>query len=484
MEVRSKGVIVIELEDVLTPITVSNFLSYVDSGYYSGLIFHRVIRGYMVQAGGFDSHMNRKGTNGAIKNEAQSGLHNTKMTIAMARTSALDSATSQFYINTEDNGFLDYSATSPGYAAFGTVRYGYDVVRSIEKEETHSYKGYADVPRTPQIIDSVYRAACTDPADDSPLGVAAAPDSFVVAVNTSVGSFEVEATRSWAPYGVDRFYELCARGYYNDTRIYRMIDTWVAQFGVAGTPAVAAKWVDRYIPDDTIPTGVHNDEGFLTFSAAYDGKTGVATNRTTELFINLENHRELDALGFPPIGVVRGDGMEVVHRFFAGYGEMEDTCELHGFVPCQGPNNTCVYDGNSCLDQHYPNLTKIYSMTIIEEYIRPRHEWQPPRDQNVAVFTPRDLLLVFCSLMLIALVAMCLARLRSQYHRNPKGRYTPFPADVSTNPIHGSMESDSDEGVLTDSDDDGEEGALELTVRGTADVAAEREPDEPPGDDV
>ena len=391
-------------------------------------------------------------------------------------------------------------------------------MRSIEHEKTHSYKGFADVPQTPQVIDAVYRTdTCADPANDPPPasddhGAVVAPDSFVVAVNTSVGSFEVEATRSWAPHGVDRFYELCILGYYNDTRVYRMVDTWVAQFGVSGAPAVAAEWADRHIPDDPIQADVHNDEGYLTFSATYNEKTGVATNRTTELFFNLEDHREIDPLGFPPIGLVRGEGMAVVHRFFAGYGEMKDTCDLHGFSPCEGPNNTCVYDGgNACLDHHFPNLTRIYSISVVEEHVRRPSHWDPlSANGSPAAFTGRDMLFVFCSLALIALVAMvsvvcggvgrvsvfgfstfvhkssvspgptsgawqCLARLHSQYCRNPKGKYTAFPADGSTNPMHGGTESDSDEGALTDSDDDGEEeGGLELTNMHV----------KPPGDDV
>jgi len=131
----SKGNIRIELDAQKAPITTKNFLDYVSEGHYDGLIFHRVIPGFMVQGGGMDAQMKEKRNKGPIKNEAANGLKNDAGTIAMARTNVVDSATSQFFINVKNNDFLNHRSTSPaeyGYAVFGQVIEGMDVVQSIE----------------------------------------------------------------------------------------------------------------------------------------------------------------------------------------------------------------------------------------------------------------------------------------------------------------------------------------------------------------
>ena len=133
------GPITIELDDEHAPKTVENFLSYANEGFYNNTVFHRVINGFMIQGGGFEPGMKQKPTKAQIKNEANNGLKNTTGTIAMARTSVANSATSQFYINTIDNTGLDYkSNSSPGYAVFGSVVDGMDVIDSIEKAHTFS----------------------------------------------------------------------------------------------------------------------------------------------------------------------------------------------------------------------------------------------------------------------------------------------------------------------------------------------------------
>ncbi len=155
----NKGNIEIELFEDKAPITTKNFLSYVSEGFYDGLIFHRVIDGFMIQSGGFDSDMNQKQTKETIKNEASNGLKNKKGTVAMARTAIIDSATSQFFINVVDNPFLDYvdnSARGYGYAVFGNVVNGMDVVDEIKSVKTHSIKGYDDVPVEPVTIIRAY----------------------------------------------------------------------------------------------------------------------------------------------------------------------------------------------------------------------------------------------------------------------------------------------------------------------------------------
>jgi len=145
----SAGTMHIELDDERAPVTVQNFLDYVRKGHYDGTVFHRVIKGFMLQGGGFDADMNQKPTAPAIKNEANNGLKNKRYTLAMARTSAPHSATAQFFVNTVDNGFLDFSAESAqgwGYAVFGRVVKGTEVVDAIEKVRTGNRAGHADVP--------------------------------------------------------------------------------------------------------------------------------------------------------------------------------------------------------------------------------------------------------------------------------------------------------------------------------------------------
>ena len=150
------GDITIELDAEKAPITVANFLQYVESGFYDGLIFHRVIKDFMLQGGGFNAKMKQKDTEAEIKNEADNGLSNEKYTIAMARTSIPDSASSQFFINTNDNDFLNHTsptASGWGYCVFGKVTEGMDVVDKIEAVETTSAAGHQDVPAEPVIIE-------------------------------------------------------------------------------------------------------------------------------------------------------------------------------------------------------------------------------------------------------------------------------------------------------------------------------------------
>jgi peptidyl-prolyl cis-trans isomerase B (cyclophilin B) len=151
----SAGTMRIELDDEHAPLSTKNFLDYVRKGHYDGTVFHRVIKGFMLQGGGFDSAMNQKPTAAAIQNEANNGLTNQRYTLAMARTSAPHSATAQFFINTDDNGFLNFSAENAqgwGYAVFGRVVEGTEVVDAIEQVKTGSRAGHADVPLEPVTI--------------------------------------------------------------------------------------------------------------------------------------------------------------------------------------------------------------------------------------------------------------------------------------------------------------------------------------------
>lgn len=157
----SEGTIQIELWADKAPITVKNFLRYVDDGYYDGTIFHRVIADFMIQGGGLTPDMKPKKTRDAIKNEATAELRNDRGTIAMARTNLVNSATSQFFINVVDNAFLNHKDKTPmgyGYAVFGQVVDGMDVVDNIRNVKTTSFGQYQDVPAAPVIITKVKRS--------------------------------------------------------------------------------------------------------------------------------------------------------------------------------------------------------------------------------------------------------------------------------------------------------------------------------------
>ena len=146
----SAGTVRIELDDAKAPLTVANFLTYVNSGHYDGTIFHRVIPGFMVQGGGFTADMQQKPSNATIQNEANNGLKNNKYTLAMARTSAPHSASAQFFINGTDNDFLNFKSESPqgwGYAVFGKVVSGTEVVDQIERVATGNKGGHENVPK-------------------------------------------------------------------------------------------------------------------------------------------------------------------------------------------------------------------------------------------------------------------------------------------------------------------------------------------------
>ena len=152
----TNGDIEIELDPVKAPISTKNFLAYVDKGFYTNTIFHRVIPGFMVQGGGFTQSMSQKPTEAPIKNEASNGLHNVRGTLSMARTNDPDSATSQFFINIADNAFLD-PGRDRGYAVFAKVVKGMDVVDIIVNSQTTTKQGMQNVPIDPVLIKSAKR---------------------------------------------------------------------------------------------------------------------------------------------------------------------------------------------------------------------------------------------------------------------------------------------------------------------------------------
>jgi cyclophilin family peptidyl-prolyl cis-trans isomerase len=153
----SHGDITVELFADKAPITVENFLAYVDAGFFADTIFHRVIPGFMIQGGGFTADMRQKPTRTPIKNEADNGMKNARGTLAMARTSDINSATAQFFINLKDNAFLDHGGRDFGYAVFGRVTTGMEVVDKIAVVKTGKHGPHADVPTQPVVLKGATR---------------------------------------------------------------------------------------------------------------------------------------------------------------------------------------------------------------------------------------------------------------------------------------------------------------------------------------
>jgi cyclophilin family peptidyl-prolyl cis-trans isomerase len=153
----SLGDFTVELFEKEAPISAANFLAYIDEGFFDSTIFHRIVPGFVIQGGGFTEDMSQKRTKAPIKNEADNGLKNERGTLSMARTNDINSATSQFFVNLKDNEFLDHSRGNFGYAVFGKVTEGMDVIDKIAAVETGRKKGFDDVPVEAVVMKSVRR---------------------------------------------------------------------------------------------------------------------------------------------------------------------------------------------------------------------------------------------------------------------------------------------------------------------------------------
>jgi len=179
---------------------------------------------------------------------------------------------------------------------------------------------------------------------------AKAPATFKAKFVTTKGPFVVEVKRAWAPLGADRFYNLVSSGFFDKVKFFRVVPTFVVQFGMHGTPAVGAKWREANIMDEEVVTG--NKRGFLTYA-----KAGPNT-RTTQFFINLGDNSRLDAMGFPAFGHVIS-GMDVVDKLYSGYGDGPPS----GTGPDQG---SIAAQGNAYLDKEFPKLDSIIKATIVK----------------------------------------------------------------------------------------------------------------------
>ena len=153
----SHGTFTVELFPKEAPVSVENFLRYVDDGHFDGTVFHRIVPGFVIQGGGLTADFSSRKTRAPISNEAKNGLKNTRGTLSMARTSDINSATSQFFVNLADNAFLDHSARDFGYAVFGRVTEGMDVIDKIARVPTGKRKGYTDAPLEDVLVISARR---------------------------------------------------------------------------------------------------------------------------------------------------------------------------------------------------------------------------------------------------------------------------------------------------------------------------------------
>jgi peptidyl-prolyl cis-trans isomerase A (cyclophilin A) len=177
----------------------------------------------------------------------------------------------------------------------------------------------------------------------------AAPATYTVNFDTSAGSFVITVTRSWAPNGADRFYNLVKNGFYNNARFFRAIPNFMVQFGIHGDPAVSAAWRNARLPVDKVTQS--NERGFITYAMG-----GSPDTRTTQVFINFRNNSSLDKMGFAPFGQVT-TGMDIVDKIFTGYGE--------GAPRGSGPDQGRVQsEGNAYLMKSFPKLDYIKSATI------------------------------------------------------------------------------------------------------------------------
>ncbi|MDP9120743.1 MAG: peptidylprolyl isomerase [Acidobacteriota bacterium] len=204
------------------------------------------------------------------------------------------------------------------------------------------------VPGQPHGLPKDRRAALLDPRHE--LWGRRAPEVFRVRFETSQGEMVVEAHREWAPHGADRLYELVAAGFFDDSRFFRVVPGFVAQFGIAGDPAVTAVWKERPIPDDPVREG--NARGTVAFAM-----TGPGT-RSTQLYINLADNARLNGQGFAPVGRVTA-GMDVVDRLYGGYGEGA------GGGMRGGRQGKLLAGGNAYLDTQFPKLDRLLSARLV-----------------------------------------------------------------------------------------------------------------------
>lgn len=179
------------------------------------------------------------------------------------------------------------------------------------------------------------------------------PETYRVKMVTTRGTFHIDVTRNWCPNGADQFYKLVQSGFYNNCAFFRVIDGFMAQFGINGDPEIQKKWRDRMIQDD--PVVKSNLKSYVSFA-----KTGAPHSRTTQIFINYADNRRLDGYGFAPFGFVSQADMKIVEALYSGYGE--------GSPAGRGPTQSRIqYEGNHYLKREFPRLDYIINASIVDK---------------------------------------------------------------------------------------------------------------------
>ncbi|HUG93196.1 MAG TPA: peptidylprolyl isomerase [Planctomycetaceae bacterium] len=389
--VTSKGDVVIEVHPKWAPHGAARFRELVESGFYEGCRFFRVVKGFMAQTGLHgDPEVNAKWRDRRIPDDPV--VESNRRGYVAFATGGPDTRTTQFFISYRDNPNLDRS----GFAPFGRVVEGMDVV-----DKLHS--AYGDAPprgsgpdqarilaegneylerEFPRLdyIEAVSiiedgetpppdeGAAPADPAGEqpeaasAPAGADSAADNaareegaqdrpFRVKLVTSQGDVLIEVHPEWAPRGAARFRELVQAKFYDGCRFFRVLDGFMAQTGINGDPETNAKWRERRIEDD--PVVRSNTRGHVTFA------TSGPDSRTTQFFINFGDNSQLDDMGFSPFGKVV-EGMNVVDKLYSGYGEGAP----RGRGPSQGRINE---EGNAYLERSFPRLDSIKQAVLVEE---------------------------------------------------------------------------------------------------------------------
>ncbi len=303
--VTSKGDIILQLDGEKAPITVANFLQYVDGGHYNGTIFHRVISSFMIQGGGFTPDMEEKPTRDGIKNEWKNGLSNVRGSIAMARTSDPDSASAQFFINVVDNKRLDGPvAGGAGYAVFGRVIEGMDVVDQIRQVATTTKSGHQNVPDEPVMIERVERMSAEEAE------TMMAEKTVRITMQTSMGDIVLELDRENAPISTENFVNYAKKGHYDGTIFHRVIDGFMIQGG-GFTPDMRQKPTDPPIKNEW-KNGLKNVRGSIAMA-----RTSIPDSATSQFFINVVDNPFLDQPNGGAAYAVFGrvvEGMDVVDK--------------------------------------------------------------------------------------------------------------------------------------------------------------------------
>ncbi len=328
--VTTMGDIVLELDRKSAPVSVENFLGYTNSGFYDGTIYHRVIGNFMIQGGGFDESMKRKPTKAPIANEWENGLKNVTGSIAMARTTNPDSATSQFFINVVDNAGLDKPVSGgAGYAVFGKVIEGMGVVNEIRSVSTGIKNGMRDVPAEPivmtrvrqltkgddgawiekELVESAATAAAT-PAKPAKKE-SSVPDVVRAEMKTSMGTIVLELDGAKAPITVANFVAYAQKGHYDGTIFHRVIGNFMIQGG-GFTPEMDQKPTGDGIENEW-QNGLKNMTGTIAMA-----RTSDPSSATAQFFINVKDNGNLDqpisgGAGYAVFGKVV-EGMDVVNE--------------------------------------------------------------------------------------------------------------------------------------------------------------------------